>query len=140
MPYIVTTKQNPKPVLTRNESDTLVEGPRGPEYDVSRRAVATLDEARKVVHDRVTEADVRLPATGMAWRVMSYGEIIQAITEQGGTTGPLPDGTVIEVEPVSYAALCTPETGLNHVPAIRLVNEWDEGEIIAAYNAAQGSS
>lgn len=52
----------------------------------SRRAVATLNEARGAVQ-------AQLEATG--WSVHPASDLP---TEAGGSIGPLPDGTVIEVE------------------------------------------
>jgi hypothetical protein len=61
----------------------------------SRRAVATLEEARQ--HAR-NEADATVRedefAPKAAW------DAIAALPEAGGTVGPLPDGTVIEVRRV----------------------------------------
>jgi hypothetical protein len=73
MPYIITTKSRVK---------------------VTRRAVATLDEAQD----------------GCYWIAVDHGTTSEgaasiAIPHDGGTIGPLPDGTVIEVERVSLAAL-----------------------------------
>lgn len=52
---------------------------------VSRRTVATLDEARAVAK-KLSNADAQ-----RQW---------EALEESGGMIGPLPDGTVIEVERV----------------------------------------
>lgn len=71
-PYIVTTKQ---PSLALQDE---------PLIERSRRAVATLDEAMDYLCELVLFAgdpDAALP-----------------VDESGGTVGPLPDGTVIEVE------------------------------------------
>lgn len=87
---------------------------------VSRRAVATLDEARVAVSE----------ATGFdpGWPRL----------ESGGTIGPLPDGTVIEVGRASYMTLwdALPETDRPAVPD----EDDDEGRtaIIDAYNTVQG--
>ena len=77
MPYIITT--SPASQQRRHCADT----------EVPRRAVATLDEARDYTFNaRVNEdaQDEPLPA-------------------DGGSIGPLPDGTTIEVAPVDWADL-----------------------------------
>jgi hypothetical protein len=77
MPYIVTTKRE-------LEDDGMG---RAWFERVSRHAVATLDEARETALRAVGER-----------RDMYYCEMEDAVPESGGTVGPLPDGTVIEVE------------------------------------------
>lgn len=108
MPYIITT--------THGERD--MRWPR-----VTRRAVATLDEAREVAWQAAREhgadADTR----------RAHGGLKQAT---GGTIGPLPDGTVIEVTAVGWWRLGE-QSGLPSYPAIDAY-----AKIIAAYNAAQG--
>jgi hypothetical protein len=85
---------------------------------VSRRAVATLEEARGLA---------ALPCG-----ISNPSHFHQAVRlpESGGTVGPLPDGTVIEVEPVSDLYLGSA------VPHDRYMTE---SELLAAYNTAQGS-
>jgi hypothetical protein len=78
-PYIVTTKYpHDRPALMgsipRRES---------------RRAVATLEEA----HEHVSDIIDAHGSGGRAW----------AWHESGGTVGPLPDGTLIEVEAVKWS-------------------------------------
>jgi hypothetical protein len=74
---------------------------------VDRRAVATLDEARAV-----------------AFCVMPGGVAeALALPESGGTIGPLPDGTVIEVAPMVWRG--APASSPAEVAAI-----------VDAYNAA----
>lgn len=58
----------------------------------SRRAVATLEEAGDRVADIVTD----IAGDGRDGRDQ-WDDQIAAFTESGGTVGPLPDGTVIEV-------------------------------------------
>jgi hypothetical protein len=99
MPYIITTKSRVK---------------------VTRRAVATLDEAQD----------------GCYWIAVDHGTTSEgaasiAIPHDGGTIGPLPDGTVIEVERVSLAALAG--------SPVAQYNARHTAEIIDAYNAAQDS-
>lgn len=72
----------------------------------SRRAVATLDEARQAVFPH-------------------------ALPESGGTVGPLPDGTVIEVGPASEREM------LDVIGVKFAVTAHDSTSVIDAYNAAQ---
>lgn len=110
MPYIITT--------------TTDNGTRGPQrFGVTRRAVATLDEARDAVHQSIT-ADRRSAP---------FLEAVAALDDSGGTVGPLPDGTTFEVGRVEWDTLRADLTA----------EQRDRGltgaETIAAYNAAQGS-
>lgn len=94
MPYIVTTK-------------------------ASRRAVATLDEARAVIRDHVVNAGV------------AHGTTADPITNSGGTVGPLPDGTVIEVRPVAVDELAGAVFDRDDYAP------YFESDIIDAYNERQ---
>jgi hypothetical protein len=109
MPYIVTTKREAIP-LARDFPHAL---PNGPDH-VSRRAVATLEEAQ----DLVREAGATVAAA--------------VITESGGTI-TLPDGSVIEVVPMD-------EEEMRSYASISGVNDAYERpmtEILDAYNARQ---
>jgi hypothetical protein len=81
MPYIVITERPSQPdagnSAQRNRS-------------VSRRAVATLEEARREA------GRACLGSTSLDLRNV---EQARTLPESGGTVGPLPDGTVIEVRP-----------------------------------------
>jgi hypothetical protein len=99
---------------------------------LSRLAVATLDEARDVA-----AATVQLTWPGdSAPRDPRIGDAelaAERLPKQGGTIGPLPDGTVIEVERTGYAELW------------RLIGRPEEikyhnDKVLVAYNAAQGPS
>jgi hypothetical protein len=82
MPYIITTRQVAKPPNERLAVSTLIH---------SRRAVATLEEARERAYIEMAE------------RGHAIDNVVPPIIdESGGTIGPLPDGTVIEVERVKY--------------------------------------
>src|SRR6185503_6510246 len=81
----------------------------------SRTAVATLDEARDYVHQH-----------GATFSVASIGG-------SGGTVGPLPDGTVIEVRPVTKFALGF-EAGLIAADHPQL---WKDADLVATYNKVQ---
>jgi hypothetical protein len=91
VPYIITTR--------------LVEGdPEAPRSaDVTdRRAVATLDEARGAAQEAVDSAG---PIKSRhSWEAIC-GYIAHTMGEEGGTVGPLPDGTVIAVERTGWDRL-----------------------------------
>jgi hypothetical protein len=80
MPYIVTTK---RPAKVDHDEE------RAEREHVSRRAVATLEEARDFIYSLCAETDVDDER---------IADDIDRLPESGGTVGPLPDGTVIEVE------------------------------------------
>jgi hypothetical protein len=106
-PYIVTAKPPVQHV-----------GPAGAVGNVwTTRAVATLDE------DEMERRGVPEPV-----RVEIHAANLKA--SRGGTVGPLPDGTVIEVAPVDWGVLIL-AAGLNQHEA------HEEPSIIAAYNEAQ---
>jgi hypothetical protein len=91
MPYIVTTKQR-VPNWDGVGDAPLMRG--------FRRAVATLEEARQscvraLYAANAPQGDVSGPRLWTA----AY-----ELPESGGTVGPLPDGTVIEVEPCEDCA------------------------------------
>ena len=87
-------------------------------HSTSRRAVATLAQARIWV-------TYRMPAGGPV-----------DLPESGGTVGPLPDGTVIAVERVSYNLLRY-ESGWTPAPDDEDYSAAHRhgAEVIAAYNA-----
>ncbi len=97
MPYIVTTTRPTFP----GEFD---------DYFPSRRAVATLDEARDSARDEVTS----IPN----WPRAAF-EMACDLPECGGTIsiGPLPDGTTIAVEKVGWAELADQGTGKRIIDA-----------------------
>jgi hypothetical protein len=88
MPYVVTTKR-PCPACTHGPAGG---GEHRPE-SVSRRAVATLEEAHCVAYD-IAEPGPR------GERHNHQAALL--LPESGGTVGPLPGGTVIEVKPVEW--------------------------------------
>ena len=110
MPYVITTRR---------------EGPYwGPQNIISesRHAVATLEEARDYARAECERVDG-------AWLDYSPREIV---TESGGTIGPLPDGTVIEVRELRADDLAS-------LP-LEMRDRGDIFEIIDAYNARGGGS
>lgn len=80
-PYLVTTRREGRQS--------------GRDHDAawSRRAVATLEEARMEVFDHLTATDDRAEHLG------GGADRLAKSIEPGERIGPLPDGTVVEVEP-----------------------------------------
>lgn len=110
MPYVITTKRPLMDPPLRSDGFEIV----------SRRAVVTLEEARTYV----TEIGLR-----PALLAEDYDDLRQqfaGVRDSGGTVGPLPDGTLIEVEHWRWAAL----TDAAEMPDVA-----SDAEIIAAYNA-----
>lgn len=129
MPYIITTKAATEPDAYSRFKERQATGLAAP---LSRRAVATLDEARTAAEDRVIDA------LGVLGTHAASDERFDAreLPEQGGTIGPLPDGTVIEVERVTYGQLRVMVDGDDSWDDAYTADE--ETEIIDAYNTAQG--
>jgi hypothetical protein len=103
---------------------------------VTRRAVATLDEAvgacsreLLVAEKGVTYADGAMGHRANVLRANAARRASEAISESGGTVGPLSDGTTIEVEHVRWDFLnaYTPDP----------MGYYDEAGILAAFNEAQ---
>jgi hypothetical protein len=114
MPYIVTT----------TPSKSYAGRARNVDAFPTRRAVATLDEARRCAIRAV--GDER----GLDWQ--RHRNAATWLPEHGGTVGPLPDGTVVMVEPISYDDLAY------HVPDLVRTTGFDQyAQLIDAYNAAQ---
>lgn len=90
MGYLITTTRTVQGGYTvPGERETLT--------DVTRRAVATLDEAR---------AYVRPALDGVPYSRELHAQCDAVFAHDGrceGTIGPLPDGTMIEVTPHEYA-------------------------------------
>lgn len=84
----------------------------------TRRAVATVDEAQEYVD----QIDYRYE-----------------VPESGGTIGPLPDGTVIEVEAVKWDALAgetgTPLTAMDGGGTERIIDAYNEAQEAGAVRA-----
>jgi hypothetical protein len=106
-PYVVTTKR-------RDEDQPGVTVSRV----LSRRAVATLGEARG------------LAALSCGISNPEHLRAASRLPESGGTVGPLPDGTVIQVERVTWAELLP----MDERP---LLPHMTQRELLDAYNARQ---
>jgi hypothetical protein len=126
MPYLITTASPPSaPDVSRSGNI------------VSRRAVATLDEATVSLSEVVAKAHFDCPD----WldRRDAYRRDMWALVrtpESGGTVGPLPDRTVIEVEPASWSDLAVAVEYLGR----GYVTEAEWPEVLAAFNAKQASA
>lgn len=88
MPYIIAITRPGKHLSGMDEA----------EYAPSRRAVATLGEARTIAYDAIEERVAPIP-DGVA----GFTRSVDHLSEPGGTVGPLPDGTVIQVEPTTVS-------------------------------------
>lgn len=88
-----------------------------------RRAVATLDEARTAAAEHASAAYGDAEIT----EHLDAGTAALNLPEAGGTIGPLPDGTVIEVRHASWDDLVGPGAWDAHTT---------EAEVIDAYNEA----
>lgn len=127
-PYIVTTK-----LSAAIPSSKPCERP----YDaLSRVAVATLGDAQGRAHDVVFRVESEASDEGPIKAFDQAYETLLRLPESGGTVGPLPDGTVIEVEPTTWADLATPsERGRTtyHQGSY----QWDQQRILDAFNAKE---
>ena len=132
MPYIITTHNEGPPPDEDGTPGAIIPG--------THRVVATLDEARQYAHSIVSPFDADAtpaPDDDLNDYSRSYFRScadVECMEEHGGTVGPLPDGTVIEVVPTSRAFL------LAAVPVgVRASFPYGEAGDIDAYNAAQRS-
>jgi hypothetical protein len=130
MPYIITTGSKYRKDHSL-ECWPLPRGGSAPERcncdfmdGFTRTAVATLDEARDDVIARIECAE-----NPDGPRLDSEWERAHGMDESGGTVGPLPDGTVIEVRRVEWATL-NGEHGYTLHPSTQMAER-----ILAAYNA-----
>lgn len=137
-PYIITT--TPGYCSNCDNTEPLDEGrcARCAEPQLTRRAVATLDEAQTYWTRRCLDGAAACDTnddTALTWIEWSR----RKVPESGGAQGPLPDGTVIEVErtvswggaPIGMVRWLREEEGWS-VPS-----DMDEADAVAAYNEAQ---
>lgn len=132
MPYIITVKR-------RVDAPDLYRPEEVPERialsTMSRRAVATLGEARKRCHDAVLNSELPNHAAMDPAHDLFYDAAL-ALPEQGGPLGPLPDGTVIEVEEVEWTELIGPYGPGNEWP--HPDDDHTQKRICDDWNTAQG--
>lgn len=135
-PYLVTTK---RPEVIYGDDDCMHIAPE----EESRRATGTLGEAREAAADEVLAVRDALEEHRDEWEQACepYDSLVVAalaIPESGGTVGPLPDGTLIQVEPVEYIALWWDVPYDDALP-LYPSNPEDRPKIIAAWNARQSA-
>jgi hypothetical protein len=118
MPFIVTTKMD----LRSLPDDELPSHLRRRHWPlVWRRAIATLDaELPRLMREHGANGD---------WATAAVANLSQS----GGTVGPLPDGTVIVVEPVEWFRLYD-ESGYGRT------SQASDASVLAAFNARQAPS
>jgi hypothetical protein len=126
VPFIVTTKRRLScscwGTVGEDESGMCQACHKGGE-DVTTRAVATLEDVARV-H----------PVLCIAESIERPGEDLMCLfDEAGGTVGPLPDGTTIQVEPIEIRRLAEAALVAND----HHFGELTEAEVIAAYNESQ---
>jgi hypothetical protein len=120
-PYIVTTKRRKMAVMFPPRMDV-----------VYRRAVATLEE--REVTPKLREM---LPHEHPA-RLIAIAAEIARMPESGGTIGPLPDGTVIEVEQTTWWVLWEfTDLDASVLQAAKAGDEKAQQQNLDAYNARQ---
>lgn len=73
--------------------------------EISRRACVDLAQAQALAHHHVLGCEVRQSSTHMDPRLNPFYDQALSLSEEGGTVGPTPDGTVVTVEPVTLLAL-----------------------------------
>jgi hypothetical protein len=118
MPYIITTKRpDERPSRVGHADDQRV---------TSRRAVATPEEATRVLRDAISRAT----------RGLNTGATVRNDDDTPRTVGPLPDGTVIEVEHARWDHLREIALLAGFGPIVRDIGDGGQ-PIVDAYNAAQ---
>jgi hypothetical protein len=109
-------------------------------HDVSRRAVATLEEARSLAAVKVGELDDSEQTNAVCDWPMAY-RAAREMPASGARLSNFPDGTVIEVEKTTYVHLACdsdwkwPENDTDYSSPAR-----HSTEVLAAYNAKQESA
>lgn len=106
MPYIITTTDPQHVCLTTPDRC-------GQEPLITRRAVATLDEARRCVNRAIVDTGMPVAAV-LHWQKQTRTSVQRTLESAFGhamrergvyTIGPLPDRTVIEVKRITWPAL-----------------------------------
>jgi hypothetical protein len=121
MPYVITTK-GPSTIPGVGTLREAVE---------SRRAVATLEEASEACCEIIDA----IPGIDDEHRHDPKLQPAYRLSECGGTVGPLPDGTVIEVERVSWLTLSSRVPDTDQAAGWLMFNEWDK--VLDAFNARE---
>jgi hypothetical protein len=123
VPYVITTHPG-------QSSDYETRGEHIAAVGLSRVAVATLEEAREMVF-RVIDEQERIDDL-----LSTYADAI--FLADGGTVGPLPDGTIIEVERVGWIDFeMMARRGDTALPPIEVFDRDDyRADLLAAFNAS----
>jgi hypothetical protein len=122
MPYIITT-------TTPGPRYSALANPRAYSRsvpDVTRTAVATLEEAREAVERKIRYLHAHAPEDHPDYRPFIPDEL----PDSGGTVGPLPDGTVIEVRQAPWRVIAT-EVGAPGDP----LTDKAQAQVLAAFNS-----
>lgn len=98
MPYVITTQPAERLVWQGVRSSVVTVPP------ARRRAIATLDDARAAMRQAVREAHWPTDIGGSNARQSVEGQISDLMAS-GGNAIRLPDGTRLEVAPVTYREL-----------------------------------
>lgn len=137
MPYLITT-------TTPDEGTPNAEFYESYAHAVTRRAVATLDEALFQVDAMLDHWDDTEHGSERDIWIRSLRTMVpEQVGMSGGTVGPLPDGTVIEVAQIGWINFERLTRHLTGQPASELppITVFDDDDyrttIIDAYNAAQ---
>jgi hypothetical protein len=127
VPYVITTTT---PIYDLDHRPVY----RPAREDVTRRAVATLDGAREIVHDIFASTYANLPLDAeWAARADQADDIFAHDGAGHGTIGPLADGTTVTVEQVDAFDLGA-RAGL--IPADH-AQMWPIDRLCDRFNAAQ---
>lgn len=145
-PYIITTRPKcPNCRVGDGEGECLCADA------VSHHAVATLEKASDSVKAAIDaafppESIELMPAgeladpespTGRFWNLIDDADCLRD-TKAGGTIGPLPDGTMIEVECVSPLMLASRTPGFSPEALLACAKARDFQPLIDAFNTAHG--
>jgi hypothetical protein len=128
MPYVITIRtafNDPRLACCgRDAADCDCESP--VEFP-TRTAVATLEEARAAAFRTVTDTPGYASCIGFP----TDAAIATALTADGGTIGPLPDGTMIDVRPADWELLRHLSGNLDRYSLLDPIHP----QILAAFNA-----
>lgn len=98
MPYTIITKTPPTTGAMACCASTIAAGTCGHMLEQSRVAVATIEDVREWVRGEIEERD---SGTSDA----EWSDVLVDLTDTRSTIGPMPDGTVIDVQSVTWAEL-----------------------------------
>lgn len=73
--------------------------------EVRRRACVDLEQAQGLAHHMVLGVEVRRSMTDMDPRLNPFYDMAINMCAEGGTVGPMPDGTIVDVQPIPLLEL-----------------------------------